>query len=60
MTSFLQGYVQELYTFITCAWEGRQPERAGLRDALHLTQLYEAFRAEERTVVSLPRLMPAL
>lgn len=60
MTSFLQGYVQEIAAFIACAWDGRQPEHAGLRDALHLTQLYEAFRAEERTVVTLPRLAPEL
>jgi predicted dehydrogenase len=55
-TSFLQGYVQELTQFATCVWEGRQPPCAGLRDALHLTQLYEAFRAPDRTEVSLPRL----
>lgn len=55
MSLFLQGYVQELLHFITCVWEGRQPDHAGLRDALHLTHLYEAFRAAERTVVTLPR-----
>jgi predicted dehydrogenase len=59
MTAFLQGYVQELAQFVECAWEGRQPARAGLRDALHLTQLFEAFRAPERTEVRLPRLPPA-
>ncbi|HET7769630.1 MAG TPA: Gfo/Idh/MocA family oxidoreductase [Chloroflexota bacterium] len=55
-TSFLQGYVPELAHFIESVWEGRQPARAGLRDALHLTHLYEAFRAAERNVVRLPRL----
>ena len=59
MTAFLQGYVQELAQFVECAWEGRQPARAGLRDALHLTQLFEAFRAPVRTEVRLPRLAPA-
>jgi predicted dehydrogenase len=57
-TSFLQGYAQELAQFIECVWAGRQPPRAGLRDALHLTHLYEAFRAAERTEVKLPRLAP--
>jgi predicted dehydrogenase len=56
MTSFLQGYVQELYHFVECVWQGKQPDRSGLRDALHLTHLYEAFRADERTVVPLPRI----
>lgn len=55
-TSFLQGYVQELYHFAESVWAGRQPEHAGLRDALHLTHLYEAFRAPDRTDVTLPRL----
>ena len=59
MTSFLQGYAQELSQFITCVWEGRQPPRAGLRDALHLTHLYEAFRAPDRTEVKLPRIPAA-
>lgn len=58
-TSFLQGYAQELTQFVHCAWEGRQPPRAGLRDALHLTHLYEAFRAPDRTEARLPRLAPA-
>jgi len=59
MTSFLQGYAQELSQFVECVWAGKQPPRAGLRDALHLTQLYEAFRAPDRTEVTLPRLAPA-
>ena len=58
MTSFLQGYAQELAQFVECAWAGRQPPCAGLRDALHLTHLYEAFRAPDRTEVKLPRLAP--
>jgi predicted dehydrogenase len=58
MTLFLQGYVPELYHFVQCAHEGRQPDHAGLRDALHLTHLYEAFRVPDRTVVTLPRLAP--
>lgn len=56
MTLFLQGYVQEIHHFIECVWQGKQPQHAGLRDALHLTHLYEAFRADERTTVTLPRL----
>jgi predicted dehydrogenase len=56
MTSFLQGYAQELAQFIECVWEGKQPPQSGLRDALHLTHLYEAFRAPDRTEVKLPRL----
>lgn len=56
MTSFLQGYAQELAQFIECVWAGTQPPCAGLRDALHLTHLYEAFRAPDRTEVKLPRL----
>ncbi len=59
MTAFLQGYAQELTQFVHCAWEGRQPPRAGLRDALHLTHLYEAFRVPDRTEAQLPRLAPA-
>jgi predicted dehydrogenase len=59
MTGFLQGYVQELTQFIEGVWAGRQPPVAGLRDALHLTHLYEAFRAPERTEVILPRIDPA-
>jgi predicted dehydrogenase len=55
-TAFLQGYVPELYRFVECVWQGRQPAHAGLRDALHLTHLYEAFRAAERNAVTLPRL----
>jgi len=59
MTSFLQGYAQELAQFIECVWDNRQPAHASLRDALHLTHLYEAFRAPDRTEVKLPCLAPA-
>jgi predicted dehydrogenase len=58
MTLFLQGYVQEIAHFVECVWAGRQPAHANLRDALHLTHLFEAFRAPEKTVVTLPRLDP--
>ena len=56
MSTFLQGYAQELAQFVECVRTGTQPPRAGLRDALHLTHFYEAFRAPERTDVKLPRL----
>jgi predicted dehydrogenase len=58
MTLFLQGYVQELTHFVECVWAGNQPQHANLRDALHLTHLFEAFRAPDRTDVPLPRLEP--
>ena len=56
MSTFLQGYAQELGQFVESVWAGVQPPCAGLRDALHLTHLYEAFRAPDKTEVTLPRL----
>ena len=56
MTAFLQGYVPELWHFLRSAREGIQPTHAGLRDALHLTHLYNAFRQPDRSDVRLPRI----
>ncbi|MDO8588117.1 MAG: Gfo/Idh/MocA family oxidoreductase [Armatimonadota bacterium] len=50
---FMLGYYGEVAHFVDCVKQDRPPEKCGLRDALEITKLYEAFLQPEGRVIEL-------
>lgn len=50
---FLLGYVDEVKEFIQAVHDGREPRQAGLKDALAVMQLYDAFAGKEGEYINL-------
>ncbi len=52
-TLALEGFLGEVTYFARCIMEGREPEKAGLADALGIMRIYEAFLQPEGEEVAL-------
>jgi len=51
---FLLGYHGEVAHFVECVQQNRSPAKCGLRDALEITKVYEAFLQPEGSIIEIP------